>query len=166
MRLTIGYPLVRRKSPSASGSVTIQPESTPHYLRATLATVVGVAIVPITFLAFAYLDYQSPNWDPDGDSGAVQGFMIIFLAALLAISYAATAFPVAARRLHRLKKLRAVPFIRQLAAWLLLASALLAMAGSLLVGSLALMLPLTVILFFLVAALCLPFGLFWLWLAK
>lgn len=138
----------------------------PRYLRATLATVLAVAVLPVTFLVFAYLDYQSPNWDPDGDSGAVQGFMVIFLATLLVISYVATAFPAAARRLHRLQKLRAGPFVRVLAVWLIFASAILATAVSLLVGGLLLVVPLTFILFCLGAVLCLPFGPFWLWLAK
>lgn len=146
--------------------ITMPHSSTPRYFRATLATVLAVAVLPVTFLVFAYLDYQSPNWDPYDDSGAVQGLMTIFLAALLAIGYAAAVFPAAARRLHQLHNLRAGPFVKVLALWLVVASALVATVCALLVGDLSLAVPLTFMLFFLSAALCLPFFHFWLWLAK
>lgn len=142
------------------------PYFPPRYFRATVLTALAVAMLPVNVLVFGYLDYQSPNWDPVGDSGAAQGFMVLFLATLLAVCYVATAFPAAARRLHRLQKLSAGSFVKVLSVWLIVASALLSTVASLLVGGLWLVVPLTLILFSLGALLVLPFCPFWLWLAK
>jgi hypothetical protein len=138
----------------------------PRYTRATAGTMLAVATLPTAFLVLAYMDYRSSNWDPQGDSGAVQGFMVIFLAAVMSIGYVAVAFPAAARRLHRLEKLRVASLVGLLAAWLIVASLVFATAASLLVGGLTLIFPLAVILYVAASMLSLPFAPLWLWLAK
>ena len=144
----------------------MQVTTAPKYVRATVFTSLAVATLPTAFLVLAYMDYLSPNWDPVGDSGAVQGFMVIFLAAAMAVGYAATAFPAAARRLFRVQKLRVGTLLGLLAAWLIVASLVFATAASLLVGGLSLLVPLAVIFFVAASVLCLPFTPLWLWLAK
>ena len=144
----------------------MHPATLPRYFRATLFTVLAVAAIPVAFLAFAYIDYRSPSWDPEGDSGAVQGFMVIFLAAVLATTYTAVAFPAVARVLHRRQRLAIGPFLKALAIWLFAASLFAAIAASLMVGGLSLTLPLALILFSLASVLTLPFTPLWLWLAR
>jgi hypothetical protein len=138
----------------------------PRYLRATLLTVAAVAVLPTSFLVLAYIDYRSPNWDPEGDSGAVQGYMLIFLVTILATSFTAVSFPAAANRLHRRQSLRPAQFFKVLSVWLGIASVLFAVVVSLLIGGLSFILSLSVLLFVLASVLVLPFSPLWLWLAK
>lgn len=140
--------------------------STLRYVKATALTVAAVAAIPVAFLVLAYLDYQSPNWDPEGDSGAVQGYMVMALATAMAVGYVAVAFPAVARRLQKTQELRARKFIAALAVWLLAASLIAATGASLLVGGMSLVAPLGALLFVMGSVLCLPFAPLWIRLAK
>jgi len=139
---------------------------TPRYLRATLITALAVATLPGGFLFFAFVDSLSPRWDPDGDSGAIQGFISIFLATLMAIGYTMVAFPTVAHRLDRRKKLRLGPFVVVLISWLLVTSFLVAIAMSWQLGALSLAVRLAFVLFATGTVFCLPFAPLWLYLAK
>lgn len=144
----------------------MEPSSPLRYVKATLLTALAAAMLPVGFLLLAYLDYRSPQWDPEGDSGAVQGFMIIALATSLSIAYVLVAFPVAARSLHKASQLRPGSFSKLLALWLGALSLVVAAAVSLQLGGLSLWLPLALILFVAAALLTMPFTPLWLWLAR
>ena len=134
----------------------------PRYLRATATTVAAVAVVPSLLLGSAFLEFGSPAWDSSGDSGATQGLVASCIAAVLATSFAAFAFPSAAYYLYsrgrysdtRLFWLLAV----SLSAFSFIAALL---ASQFLGGSLRQLAFLWAIFFFMAAALTLPFS--WLW---
>ncbi|MCZ2498112.1 hypothetical protein GN316_15205 [Xylophilus sp. Kf1] len=137
----------------------------PRYIRATFFTLISISLLPLSFLAFAYHEYKSPNWDPNGDSGAIQGFVYILVATLIFVCYATVAFPAVACRLHRRQNLRARPFLAALAGWLFGISVIFAVAFSIYAESFFPFVPLTLILFSLGAVICLPFGFMWIRLA-
>jgi hypothetical protein len=140
--------------------------SRPRYVKATLLTALAAALLPVGFLVLAYFEYKSPQWDPEGDSGAVQGFMVIALATTLSILYVLVAFPVAANTLRKASKLRGTSFGKLLAMWLGGISLVVAAAVSLQLGGLSLWLPLALVLFLISALLTMPFMPLWLWLAR
>jgi hypothetical protein len=139
--------------------------SPPRYVKATLLTALAAALLPASRLVLAYLDYTSPQWDPQADSDAVQGFMISALATSLALLHILVAFPVAGRRLHQARHLGPAPFIKLVALWLVALCFVVAGAISLQVGGLSFWLPLALVLFCTAALLTLPFTRLWLWLS-
>lgn len=138
----------------------------PRYLKATAWTAVAVALIPAVLLTLAYIDFQSPQWDPKSDSGAVQGFMIIFLAAAVAVMYVVVAFPAAARILYKRGRLGPGAFSKLLAVWLAATSMVVGGAVSLLLGDLGGWIPLALIMFVMAAVLTMPFMYLWLRLSQ
>ncbi|WPB55379.1 hypothetical protein [Xylophilus sp. GOD-11R] len=147
-----------------------QPSSQPtsqRYLKATILTSLAICLMPLSLSASIYHEINSPNWDPNGDSGAIQGFAACFIAAVFGVLYAAIAFPVLASRLHRRHELRACAFISTLADWLFIASFIAATGICFYAGDgWILCVPIALGLFAIAAAVCLPFAPLWMWLAK
>ena len=136
--------------------------ASPRYLRATLITAAAVAVLPSLMLGIALLDFFSPDSNSSGDSGFAQGLFISSVAAALAISFVATAFPSAAYFLQLRGCYSATNFF-----WLLVislaifASAATILASQVLGGSLREFAVLWAMLFLMAAVLTLPFS--WLW---
>jgi hypothetical protein len=145
---------------------TNPPSQRSKYARATVLTVAATALVPSLFMYLAYDAYRSPNWDPSGDSGAVQGFFIIFIAFTIAIAFTAAAFPAAAAVLQRQGRFTKSHFFRLLRVWLAILSVIVALVGAWDSGSLFMAIPFGIMLFCFVAILAFPFAHLWLRLAK
>jgi hypothetical protein len=136
------------------------------YFRATALTVIATTLIPLLLMYSAYEDYLSPDWDPNGDSGVVQGFFIFFIAAATAVLFSAIAFPAAASVLQRQGRFSQAHFFRLLRVWLAILSFIVALIGAWFSGSLLIVIPLSVLLFCIVTLLTFPFAHLWLWLAK
>lgn len=135
------------------------------YIRATVCTVVAVAIIPLVFVGLGYESMHSPDWDPNGDSGAVQGFVFISLACALAVFFACTAFPLAAARLKKQGRFVKSEFLKLLRIWLAIVSALLGLSlGAM--GSLIMFIPISLLCYCIVSLLALPFAHLWYKLAN
>lgn len=88
-----------------------------QYLKATLWASGIYLVLPAAFLYLGYADMQSPEWDTN-DSGAVQGFAIIFLATLSALACVTVAFPLIAKKLQPNFTARKWVYLNILAVWL------------------------------------------------
>ena len=139
----------------------MQPLPSLRYLRATSITVLAVAVVPLLFLAIALFDFSSPDWDSSGDSGVAQGLLVSCVAAALATSFAAVAFPTAAYYLHSRGRYSGTNLFWFLAVLLAVFSFVTALVVSQFLGSLHGFVRLWPILFVVAGALTLPFV--WLW---
>lgn len=142
------------------------PSSAPRYFRATLVTALTVALLPAGLLWLSYSAYMSPNWEPLGDSGAVQGFAFLGVASAVTIGFVVIAFPMAARFLHTRGEFTTVRFIKVLAVWLASLSALFGFSLGGVLGSLTACFTIGLMLFFIVGLLALPFSPLWFKLAQ
>ena len=142
-----------------------QPRLMLRYVRATALTVVAVAILPAAFLGLGYEAMHSPDWDPNGDSGAVQGFLLFFVFAVIAVLYAGAAFPSAAALLNNQGRFSKPEFLRLLRIWLAVLSLFLALAVGA-ASSLVMLVPIGLLLYCVVTLLALPFAHLWFRLAK
>lgn len=141
------------------------PRQFVRYARATALTVVAVAAIPGSFLWFSYEAMSSPDWDPNGDSGAIQGFLAFSIAAAIAILYAGAAFPSAALLLTWQGRFAKPEFLRVLRVWLAALSIVVALAiGA--ISSLVMFVPVSLLLYCIVMVLAFPFAHLWYWLAK
>jgi hypothetical protein len=138
----------------------------PRYLRATLLTVAVVSILPVVLLAAGLHAYHSPDWDPQGDSGAVQGLALFGFIAAAAIAFTASVFPAAGAVIWKQGRFRTSDFYKILSAWLAALALVGGLAISLLSGSLLMAFPLILLIFFLVALFSFPFAKLWMWLAS
>ncbi len=109
-------------------------ELTMRYVRATIITAVSVALIPAVFFAAAYWAVMSPDWDPNGDSGAAQGFGLFALAAFIAVASAVVVFPFVARFLIHRQRLTSLRFFLYSVGCFAIGSALLAAATAPLLG--------------------------------
>lgn len=142
------------------------PTPSPRYIKATLITAFAVALLPALFLWSAYADYMSPDWDPSGDSGAVQGFIFIGIASALAVSFASVAFPMTARFLHVRGELTASRFVKVLAVWLAVLSGLTGLAAAGALGSFSGFFSVGLMVFAIAGVLALPSAVLWFKLAQ
>jgi len=140
--------------------------SPPRYVRATLGTSVAIALLPGLLLWSGYTDYHSPGWDPNSDSGAVQGFVFFGIAAAMAFAFALVAFPAAAKFLHTRGRLLRFHFFKLLVAWLAALSVVLGLAVGGMLGSFVMFFPVSLMFFFIASLLVLPFAALWLRLAS
>jgi hypothetical protein len=147
-------------------NVAIIASQPPRYLRATLVTVVPVAVVPALFVIAAYREYTSSGWDPNGDSGAVQGFAFCFVPAAIAIVFSAVSFPIAAASLQRQGRFSKPQFFKLLRVWLAGLSVLVGLTVAGASGSLFMAIPVSLFVFCIVALLAFPFAHLWLNLAR
>lgn len=88
-----------------------------QYLRATVWASGVYLVVPVVFLFLGYVEMQSPEWGTN-DSGAVQGFIFIFLATLSALSCVVIAFPLIAKKLQPNFTTRKWVYLNILTVWL------------------------------------------------
>ncbi|MCW5604031.1 MAG: hypothetical protein KIT18_05745 [Burkholderiales bacterium] len=140
-----------------------------RYVRATVLTALAVATVPAAFFAIALWEFHSPAWDPTDDSGAVQGFALLGVAAAVAVGGSATVFPLVGRFLLKAGSLTTIKFLTYSAACLVLIALAISVATVPLLGlslerfaTLVHILTVSAILVTVAAALALPFC--WLWL--
>jgi hypothetical protein len=138
----------------------------PRYLRATALTVIAVSVLPALFMALGWADYYSPDWDPKGDSGAVQGLAFFSGIAAFAITFAAGAFPATAAFLWKQGRYEKPQFYKVLRIWLAIPSLVAALAISALSGSLLMFIPIGLLFFCVVALLAFPFAPLWFWLSQ
>jgi hypothetical protein len=145
----------------------INPQSQcAKYARATFFTMAAMTLVLSLFVYLAYDAYHSPTWDPIGDSGAVQGFFIIFIAIAITIAFTAAAFPAAAAVLQRQGRFTQSHFFGLLRVWLAIISIVVALVGAWDSGSLFMAIPFGIMLYCFVAILAFPLAHLWLRLAK
>jgi hypothetical protein len=137
-----------------------------RYFRATLITVAAVAAVPACFFAIAYADFLSSSWDPSSDSGAIHGYFFIALAAAVACTFSATAFPLGAYYLQARGTYSRSMLFRVLAFSLFIVSFATSLLAALAWNSLALVVPMASIIFPVTALLTLPFTGLWFTLAR
>lgn len=140
--------------------------SRPRYLRASTLTACFALALPVTFLVLAYLDFASPSWNPQEDSGAIQGYMFIGLVTALIAGFVSAVFPAVGAHLHRKGKLNITSLVKVLAIVLACASFALALAASLASDGLGDVLLLAVLVFSMSAPFLLPLAPLWLWLAQ
>ncbi|OZG69919.1 hypothetical protein BTA51_28710 [Hahella sp. CCB-MM4] len=88
-----------------------------QYLKATVWASGIYLVVPVALLSLGYFEMQSPEWDTN-DSGAVQGFIFIFLASLSALACVAVAFPLIAKKLQPNFTTRKWVYLNILTVWL------------------------------------------------
>lgn len=138
----------------------------PHYLRATLITALAIAALPTLFILVTYREYTSPAWDPNGDSGAVQGLVFFFVAAAISIVFSSVAFPSAATSLHRQGRFSKPQFFKLLRVWLAILCVVVGLGVAGASGSLFMAIPVSLFLFCIVALLAFPFAHLWLRFAK
>ncbi|MGA0572873.1 hypothetical protein ACO2Q9_19325 [Variovorax sp. VNK109] len=146
--------------------IQMQSVETPRYVRATLLTTLAVVALPLVFFSAAYWDYQSAAWDPTDDSGAVQGYAVLFFIAALAVLYVALAFPIVGLALHRANRLVAEPFIRSLGKLLAAISVLAGIILAVAFGDFRIAIPAAFLICYAVAILSWPFAHLWLWIAR
>jgi hypothetical protein len=135
-------------------------------LKATVATLCAVGFLPLLFFGFALLDFHSESWDPQNDSGTVQGYFFLAIAALVSILNAGVAFPLLARVLRRYKKLTLRNFLIVQAVWVVLGSFFAAFIVSWIIGSSSSKFSLMLIFICASSIFSLPFAILWFRISK
>jgi hypothetical protein len=148
----------------AQGDV-LSVEAPPRYLRATLLTSAAIATLPAGLLALAIVDLMTRGVRNTNDSGAAQGFLMFLAAGAFAVAFSLLAFPLAARRLHRVGKYP-LGFFRLVWVWLACAVGVLSAALAVAERSLLTFGFAALFLFLFATLLCMPFAKLWIKLAQ